>query len=73
MEIHQLIFPGEINENVQHFKYMSDIFLLTYLGGLMVECKPSYLKVTGLNTPYISMGLYLKLCLTKPLPPPPPG
>jgi len=39
MEIHQIIFLGEIHQNVQHFKHMSKKMLFTGLGGLVIECE----------------------------------
>jgi len=66
MEIPQLILLGEIHENVQNIKYMSNTISshLSWWSYTVVECKASYHKVTGSNSPYISMGSYLKLCLT---------
>ena len=42
----------------------------TCLGSLMVECKASYLRVTGPNPLHISISLLITLCLTITPPPP---
>ena len=49
MEIHQLILRGEIHENVQHFKRLSKTMFTAGLGGLVVESKCGYLKITQIH------------------------
>jgi len=57
-KIHQLILQKEMPDNFQHLKYLLKFFFfLICLGGLVVECQARYLKVSGSNPPYISMGL----------------